>query len=396
MNLGRILVAYLACWAGASAADWPQWRGADRNGISSERVNSNWPAAGPKVLWQASVGTGFSSISVSQGRACTLGNTANQDTVWCFDARNGKELWRHTYPSQLGPQYYEGGPGSTPTVHSNQVFTISKWGDVFCLEAANGEVLWQRDLRKDGIKPNRWGFAGSPLIWHDLVILNAGTAGTALDRATGRLVWCNGTNAAGYASPTLFNSEGREQVLIFAAKHLIGLDPQTGRELWRQFWETGWDTNNTDPCVQSNRIFISSFTRGCALLSVQHGHPEVIYDRKVLFNHLSPGVLLGDYLYAFSGEAHQDTDFRCIYLPTGELKWVCKDPPFGSLIWAAGQLIVLSEKGELLLAKASPTGFKPIARAKVLSGVCWTPPSLANGLLYVRSAKGDLRCLDLR
>jgi outer membrane protein assembly factor BamB len=396
MDLRLILVAYLACWAGASGADWPQWRGANRNGISPERVNANWPAAGPKALWHASVGTGFSSVSVSQGRAYTLGNTANEDTVWCFDALSGKELWKHSYPSQLGPQYYEGGPGATPTVLSNQVFTISKWGDVFCLDAAKGKVLWQRDLRKDGIKPNRWGFAGSPLIWHDLVILNAGTAGTALDRATGRLVWSNGTNVAGYASPTLFNLEGREEVMIFAAKHLIGLDPRTGRELWRQFWETGWDTNNPDPCVQSNRIFISSFSRGCALLSLQRGQPEVIYDSKVLFNHLSPGILLGDYLYAFSGEAHQDTDFRCIHLPTGELKWARKDPAFGSLISADGRLIVLSEKGELLLAEASPTDFKPLARAKVLNGVCWTPPALANGLLYVRTAKGELRCLDLR
>ena len=396
MNLRGILVAWLVCWTGASAADWPQWRGASRNGISSERVNATWPAAGPKVLWRASVGTGFSSISVSQGRAYTLGNAANQDTVWCFDAVSGKELWKYSYSSQLGPQYYEGGPGSTPTVESNQVFTISKWGDVFCLDAAKGTVLWQRDLRKDGLKPNRWGFAGSPLLWHDLVILNAGTAGTALDRVTGRLVWSNGTNTAGYASPTLFSQGGREVVLIFAAKHLVGLDPRTGRELWRQFWETGWDTNNTDPTTQRDRIFISSFSRGCALLSVAHGQPEVIYDSKVLHNHLSPGILLGDYLYAFNGEAKQETDFRCIHLPSGELKWTRKDPGFGSLICAAGQLVVLSEKGELLLAEASPTEFRPLARAQVLSGLCWTPPALANGLLYLRNAKGELRCLDLR
>jgi outer membrane protein assembly factor BamB len=396
MNLRGILVAWLVCWTGASAADWPQWRGASRNGISSERVNATWPAAGPKVLWRASVGTGFSSISVSQGRAYTLGNAGNQDTVWCFDAVSGKELWKHAYSSQLGPQYYEGGPGSTPTVASNEVFTIGKWGDVFCLDAAKGTVLWQRDLRKDGLKPNRWGFAGSPLLWHDLVILNAGAAGTALDRATGRLVWSNGTNAAGYASPTLFSQDGREVVLIFAAKHLIGLDPRTGRELWRQFWETGWDTNNTDPTTQRDRIFISSFSRGCALLSVAHGQPEVIYDSKVLHNHLSPGILLGDYLYAFNGEAKQETDFRCIHLPSGELKWTRKDPGFGSLICAAGQLVVLSEKGELLLAEASPTEFRPLARAQVLSGLCWTPPALANGLLYLRNAKGELRCLDLR
>jgi len=234
------------------------------------------------------------------------------------------------------------------------------------------------------------------MIWRDLVIVNAGAAGTALDRTTGRVVWSNGTNAGGYASPTLFKSGGKEVVLIFAAKHLIGLDPGTGSERWRYFWETGWDTNNTDPLIYGDRIFISSFSRGCALLSVPEGKPVAIYDNKVLRNHLSPGILLGDYLYAFNGEARQETDFRCIHLPTGELKWTRKDPAFGSLICADGKLIVLSEKGELLLGEASPAEFKTLARAKVLSGVCWTPPTLANERLYVRNSKGELQCLDLR
>jgi outer membrane protein assembly factor BamB len=377
------------------AADWPQWRGPERDGVSSEKVSTTWLADGPKVLWRASVGTGFSSISVSEGRMYTMGNTNNQDTVWCFEAGNGKTLWQHTYTAQLGPQWYEGGPGATPTVRDGQVFTISKWGDVFCLDAAKGTVIWRRDLRGDGVKPNRWGFAGSPLIWDDKVILNAGTAGIALDRATGRVVWSNGTNVAGYASPTRFDAGGRECVLVFAAKHLVALDPQTGRELWRQFWETDWDTNNTDPLVHGGRIFLSSFSRGCGLLSVRDGTPAIVYTNKVLRIHLSPGVVGGDYLYAFNGEAKQETDLHCLHLPTGELKWARKDPVFGSLIRAGDKLIVLSDKGELLLAEASPADFKPLARAKVLSGLCWTPPALANGRLYVRNARGELRCLEL-
>ena len=325
-----------------------------------------------------------------------MGNTNNEDTIWCLDAGTGKTIWQHTYPAQLGPQWYEGGPGSTPTVDGGRVFTISKWGDAFCLDAARGAVLWQRDLRRDGVKPNRWGFAGSPLVWGDLVILNAGTAGLALDRHTGRIVWSNGTNAAGYASPTRFSAGGQEAVLIFAAKHLVALDPRSGRERWRQFFETGWDTNNTDPLVRGEAIFISSFSRGCALLTVVNGQPAVTYTNQVLRNHLSPGILVGEYLYAFNGEAKQETDFRCLHLPTGELKWTTKDPAFGTLILAGDKLVVLSEKGELLLGRPSPEEFKPLARAKVLSGVCWTPPALADGRLYVRNARGELRCLDVK
>ena len=394
MKLCWIVIAALVA-SNVSAADWPQWRGPNRNGLSSEKVSAVWPDEGPQVLWRAPLGTGFSSVSISQGRLYTLGNTNNEDTVWCFDARTGNRIWHHSYAAQLGPQWYEGGPGSTPTVESQRVFTISKWGDVFCLDAAKGTVVWQRDLRRDGIKPNRWGFAGSPLVWGNAVILNAGSAGIALDRTTGRVIWCNGTNAAGYASPTRFHDGGADAVLIFAAKHLVALEPQSGRELWRQLWETGWDTNNTDPLIHRDRIFISSFDHGCALLSVPAGKPEVLYTNTIMRSHLSPGVVVGEHLYAFHGEAKKDTDFRCLHLPTGTVKWASKDPAFGSLMLAGDTLIVLSDKGELLLVDASPDAFKPLARAKVLSGLCWTPPALANGLLYVRNARGELRCLDL-
>src|SRR5204863_8360820 len=130
-------------------------------------------------------------------------------------------------------------------------------GDVFCLDAAKGNLVWHHELWQDGIHSNRWGFAGSPLLWRDLVILNAGAAGTALDRKTGKLIWSTGTNVTGYASPVLFNSgNGKESLLIFAAKHLVGVDPKTGHELWRYPWETGYDTNNPDPLTYRNTVFI--------------------------------------------------------------------------------------------------------------------------------------------
>ena len=176
----------------------------------------------------------------------------------------------------------------------------------------------------------------------------------------------------------------------------IAVDPKTGHELWRFPWETGYDTNNPDPLIYRNQVFISSYSRGCALLSVTPKAAQAVYTKDVLHNHLSPGVLLGEYLYAFNGEAKQTTDFRCIHLPTGELKWSRAEPAFGSLICAGGKLIILSEKGELVIGDASPEGFKASARAQVLGGLCWTPPALANGLLYARNSKGDVICLELK
>jgi len=176
-----------------AAGDWPQWRGPDRNGISGEKVITQWPAEGPKVLWRASVGIGFSSLSVSQGRVYTMGNTNHEDTVWCFDAKTGEQVWHYSYAAPLGPQWYEGGPASTPTVDGDRVVTISKWGNVFCFDAARGTVLWQRDLRRDGVKTNRWGFAGSPL--------NCGNSGTTARLMLGLLattqVLCADSGALG-------------------------------------------------------------------------------------------------------------------------------------------------------------------------------------------------------
>ena len=378
-----------------SAGDWPQWRGPGRDGLSPEKVKAAWPANGPPILWRALVGTGMCSVAVSQGRAYTLGNSNELDTIWCLAALTGKPLWRHTYPARLDPQWYEGGPGATPTVDAGRVFTISKWGDVFCLDAANGGLIWQHNLRAEGLKPNRWGFAGSPLVWSNLVIFNAGAAGIALDRDTGRVIWSTGPNATGYASPALGRVDGRELLLIFAAKALVALAPGTGRELWRLPFETKWDTNITDPIVRRDRLFLSSFSAGFACFALRDGPPQTLYTSTNLYNHLSPGIVLGDYLYAFSGEAKFTTDFRCLDLATGQVRWTRRDPAFGSLICADGKLLILSEKGELLLAAASPAGLEPLARAQILDPVCWTPPALANGLLYAKNARGALVCVEL-
>jgi len=379
-----------------TAADWPQWRGPHRDGISEEKVQLDWPATGPHVVWRASVGAGFSSPSVSRGRVYVMGNQAEQDTIWCLDAADGKVQWKHFYTAALSPQWYEGGPGATPTIESNCVFTISKWGNCLCLDASTGAVLWHQDLRQSGFKPNRWGFAGSPLLWRDLVIFNVGDAGVALNRKTGAVVWSNGTNAAGYASPVLANLRGREALLILAAKSLVALAPENGRELWRHPWVTDWDTNNTDPLVRENQVFLSSFSRGCALLSLEQDAPQVVYESKNLFNHLSPGIRLGEYLYAFSGEAKKDTDFRCLHWRTGRVEWRQAEPLFGSAICAGGALLLLTERGELLATEVSAGGLKIRSRAKLLDGRCWSPPALAEGRLFARTAKGELVCADLR
>ena len=193
VNAALLALALLAAWLTptARADDWPHWRGPARNGISAETGwLAEWPKDGPPVVWKARVGTGFSSFAVAGGRVFTLGNAANTDTVWCLEAATGAVLWKHSYESDLGDKYFEGGPGSTPSVAGERVFTISRWGDVFAFAAATGKILWSKNVAKEtGVRVPGWGFTGSPLVHEKLLVLNVGEAGLALDQDTGVIVW---------------------------------------------------------------------------------------------------------------------------------------------------------------------------------------------------------------
>jgi outer membrane protein assembly factor BamB len=380
----------------SDASDWPHWRGPDFNGISRETGwLSKWPAQGPTVLWKASVGTGFSSFAVADGRVYTMGNEENRDSVVCLDEGSGRDLWRHDYPEPKAPKLYEGGPNATPTVNDDRVFSLSRNGKLFCLEADSGKVVWSQDLMADfGIQvPDKghWGLSGSPVVQGQWVIVNAGRAGMAFDRESGKLVWQTGRDPAGYATPVPCEIGGHRAVLVFAAKALMAVALADGRELWQYPWETSWDVNAADPMIDGQRIFITSgYNRGAAVLQLKEGRPHPLWENKNMRSQMSGGVLWQGHVYGID-----DKQLRCLALDTGEVRWTDKSSGKGSVTMAEGKLIVLSEKGELLVADASPEGFQSSARAQVLGGKCWTVPVLANGRLYARNAAGDVVCLDL-
>src|SRR4030042_3500200 len=181
------------------AADWPNWRGPNYNGISSETgFITTWPKEGPKVVWEASVGTGFSSMAVSDGRVYAMGNINNNDILYCFDAETGKEIWKQSYPCPLFDQNHEGGPSATPTVEGSAVYVASRNGDVLRFDVITGKIVWHRNIVKElGLKQPTWNLAGSPFIAGDLIILNAGDRCVALKKSDGSLAWQNGNGVAG-------------------------------------------------------------------------------------------------------------------------------------------------------------------------------------------------------
>ncbi|HMJ64236.1 MAG TPA: PQQ-binding-like beta-propeller repeat protein [Candidatus Binatia bacterium] len=396
MCCGVVLLCFLFSLR-SSALDWYRWRGPDLNGISKETGWATaWQKEGPKQLWKASVGLGFSSMVVSQGRIYTLGNNDDRDTVYCFDAASGQEVWKHSYHEPLDAHYYEGGTSSTPTVDGDTVFTISRKGNLFSFEASGGKVRWIKNIAKEfDLTVPEWGFAGSPFIHGELLILNAGTHGIALKKKTGEIAWSTGKDACGYSTPLPFTSHETKALAIFGSNTIAAVEIENGKVVWTFPWKTQYDINAADPIISGDKMFISSgYRTGGALLKF-NGEPTVLWKSQNMHNQLNACVLINGYLYGPSGQSGYTGDLRCVDFNTGDVKWKETSAGLGALMAADGKLIVLSEKGELIIAEATPNAFKPLARAQVLGGKCWTTPVISNGRIYCRNSQGNLVCVDV-
>ncbi len=242
-----------------------------------------------------------------------------------------------------------------------------------------------------------WGFAGSPVVVGDHLLLNAGSAGMLLNKHTGEVIWKSAEGEAGYMTPLVFKEGKNDHAIIASGKqyHCVRLD--NGEVLWKHRWLTTYGCNAASPILRNQRLFLSSgYGRGAALLQIDQNPPRVLWSHKELSNQMNSSVLMGDHLYGFDGDENGEVQLRCVDFETGDVRWSHSGLGAGSLMAADNHLILLSSTGELLIAPANPDSFKPSTQVKVMDGKCWTVPVLCHSKLFCRNAAGDLLCLDLR
>jgi outer membrane protein assembly factor BamB len=383
LTLGLCLLA-----GAALAGDWPQFRGPNRDGISRETgLLKSWPAGGPKVLWKASSGDGFSHVVVAGGRVITLLGQGSQEVAVAFDAASGKPVWKTVidgkYMSDMG-----NGPRSTPTVDAGMVYALSGNGKLVALNAASGKKVWEHDLEDefDARLPG-WGASTSPLVEGNLLLVDVGGSGgkslVAFDKKTGKTAWTSQSDKAGYSAPIAITVGSVRQVIFFTGTSVVSVAPATGKLFWRVPWRTDWDVNAAAPIfIAPDKLFISSgYGVGAALFKLKGGSaPEEIWKSRGMKNQFSSSVFWNGTIYGFD-----DTTFKAIDAATGKDLWRQRGLGHGSLILADGHLAVLSEQGKLALVEATPAAYKEKGSVEILSGKCWTAPTLANGKLYVRN-----------
>lgn len=383
----------------AFAADWPNWRGPDHNGISKETGwRTDWPPRGPDRLWTAEVGQGYSSVSVAQGRLYTMGHRQGNDTVFCLDADTGRQVWAFSYACKLVNNLNDGGPGATPTVDGDRVYTLSKEGHLLCFDAVDGKGVWARMLEPllDVPMPE-WGFSCSPLIVGDALVVEAGRT-ASFDKRDGRLLWSTDKFNAGYGSPVAFDHQGVRLIAVLNADALLVLRASDGAIVDRFAWDAPYRATAATPVISGNTIFISAaYGKGAALVELSGGRLRTVYTNRAMNNQMATCVLSGGHLYGFNGQSQNARlcTLTCLDHATGSVKWVQRGLGTGTLSIADDKLILLGDQGQLVIARATPESFQPMAQAKVLDGLCWTVPVLANGKLYCRSAAGSLVCLDV-
>ncbi|MFA7002638.1 MAG: PQQ-binding-like beta-propeller repeat protein [Verrucomicrobiia bacterium] len=400
--------------AGATLAfggDWPQYRGANHDGICTEKILATWTA--PRAVWKAPTLGGFSCFSVGGGRAYTLVLGGGEEVCVALDANTGKQLW--SVP--LGSAKYDGGgdsgakenkggdgPRSTPTIDGDRVYVLSAQLALFCLDAKSGKEIWKKDLCQElGGKMIRWQSAASPVMDGDLIFVCAGDGGTlaAVNKKDGKVAWKGATETLTHASPIVATILGVKQVIFFVKSGLVSVEPATGKELWRHAFPFKVSTA-ASPVVSGDIVYCSAgYGVGSSAAKIAKAGGKFTAtelwrsEGNTICNHWSTPVVKDGFLYGpFSFKQFGTGPLKCIEVATGKEKWSKDGFGPGGVVLVGNNFLTLSDTGELLLIEASPKGYKQLGKFQAVQGKCWNTFAISNGRVYVRSTK-EGACLDV-
>lgn len=419
---GKMIVAGLLLMSmGVFASDWPQWRGADRDGkAAGSNLLTQWPDGGPKLLWQSTgMGSGFSSMAVTQGRIITMGDIGDQQFVIAANQKDGAPLWK----TAVGPNWKDrfGGSRSTPTVDGDHVYAIGTEGDLVCLSVKDGKLVWKRSLTKDfgGVMSAgqnvHWKFSESPLIDGNKVIVTPGAndaALVALNKKTGEEVWRTkipnlgekGADGAAYSSVVVSEAGGIRQYVQFLGRGVIGVNAETGAFLWGYNRVANDVANIPTPIIRGDHVFVSSgYGTGSALLKINKTdaglEAEEVYflEGNEAQNHHGGMILVDDHVYLGSG--HNKGLPQAVELKTGKIAWgPVRNEGGGSaaISFADGHLYFRYQNGIMVLVEATPEGYKEKGSFKIpeVKTFSWSHPVIVDGKMYLRE-QDHLFCYDL-
>ena len=397
----------------ASANDWPQWRGPDRNGITNEQgLLSQWQEGGPPLLWMVrNLGNGYSTPSVAGDHLYVMVNEGlENEYIRALDVKDGSQIWSVRVGKVGNPDQRPNFPAarSTPTVDGERVYALGSDGDLVCLEAVNGKIIWQKSLRTDfGGEPGSWAYAESPLIDGDKLICTPGGSEAtliALNKLTGEVIWKaavpDGKDAA-YASVIMTRSTGVKEYIAFIGSGLVGVDAGTGVFLW-EYEKTRGNANIPTPVALNDLIYSSASRVGGALIQLTSPEDSVRF-REIYFDSKLPtaiggSILIGDYMYGSNNQTLQ-----CIEFKTGKVMWEEPGIAPGSLCSAENLLYFHGENGDMALIQAAPEGYHEMGRftppgqpAKANNmEKAWAYPVVADGKLYIRD-KNCLWCYNIK
>ena len=385
--------AQTAQHAGAARSYWTNFRGPKRDGKYDEiPISTSWPANGPTALWKQPVGVGYSSFAIAEGKAFTIEQRRQQEVVAAYDVTTGRELWKQAWNAEFTDSTGDG-PRTTPTWDQGRVYALGATGELRCLDANTGAVIWGKNILTENQASNlQWAQAASPLIVDDKVIVLPGGGGgksvVAYNKMTGAPVWKSLDDRQAYVSPMLVDLAGRRQVIVVSSTRVVGLVPETGAMLWSYPWDTSMGINVSQPIVvDNNRFFISSgYDKGAALVELKGSGNSftagTVWENKNMKNKFNSSVLHNGYIYGLD-----EGILVCLDVNTGERKWKEGRFGYGQVVLASGHLIITDgSTGDVALVKATPDKYTEVARFSAVKGQTWNYPAIAGGRLLVRNS----------